>query len=131
VGYVSVFLSAFVSGFHTFSSLEFNRETIETIMSFEKQPLGISGIAWMDWAAGNFISTNGRNNHLKMWNASQKTALKSIKIPHNSSIMGISLNSSQKKSLLSYSDGTICVFDLDTNRVDYKSQPGNEKNIVF
>lgn len=103
--------------------------TLEILMSFEKQPLGISAVSWLDWTAGNFISTNGRNSHVKIWNASQKTSLRSIKIPYNSAITAITFNANNQKALIGFHDGTVAVYDIDRNRFDYKSQPGHTETI--
>lgn len=47
---------------------------------FEKQPSGISCIAWLDWTAGNFISANSKTSMVKVWNASQKHPLDTLRI---------------------------------------------------
>jgi WD40 repeat protein len=61
---------------------------------FDKQNIAITAIAWLDWTPGNFVSTNAKNNFVKVWNASQKSPLESIKInqqPNNKDLI-VSLN---------------------------------------
>lgn len=34
----------------------------------------------MDWTVGNFVSTHCKNGYLKVWNASQRQPLESIRV---------------------------------------------------
>ena len=55
-------------------------ERKESINVFEKQNIPISSIAWLDWTAGNFMTTNQKNGVVRIWNASQVLPLESRKI---------------------------------------------------
>eukprot|EP01032_Pedospumella_encystans_P020923 gene20923-23757_t len=61
-------------------------ESGSEIHAFEKQTIPITCVAWLDWTAGNFVSANGRNRNLKVWNASQKQPLDTLKFAGTSGI---------------------------------------------
>lgn len=97
------------------------------IVSFDKQPLPITAIAWMDWTAGNFLSINGRSQVLKVWNASQKNTLETIRMPRHTTTDGDNSHSSSnegggisaiffcaahRQALLACSNGSLAVLDL-------------------
>ena len=56
----------FLAAYQTFVSL-WDSEAGTEIHTFEKQPTGITAIAWLDWTAGNFVSTNSKNGILKVF----------------------------------------------------------------
>lgn len=56
-------------------------ESGEEINIFDKAACaGITSVAWLEWAVGGFVSTTGKNNGLKFWNASQKTPLETVMV---------------------------------------------------
>jgi hypothetical protein len=46
-----------IAAYQIFISL-WDTETATEIHIFDKQSTGISSLAWLDWTAGNFISSN-------------------------------------------------------------------------
>lgn len=109
-------------------------DTDATIMvhSFEKQPLPIRGIAWMDWTAGNFVSFNSKNNNLKVWNASQQHPIETIKIRGggDGGLTAIAFNAAKKHAIFSCQDGSIVVFDILSARVVYRT-PASHIETIF
>ncbi len=98
------------------------------IHTFEKQNLPISSIAWMDWTAGNFISTNAKTGVIKVWNASQQQPLEIIKVGK----IGINSNC---LAVLSHSgifagvDGSIEVYNFDKKISVYSSEAAHSDTI--
>ena len=72
----SVYLLVAYSGFISL----WDTETLTEIHNFDKLGLGITAIAWMDWTVGNFVSASSKNGHLKVWNASQRHPLESVRV---------------------------------------------------
>jgi hypothetical protein len=54
-----------IAAYQIFISL-WDTETATEIHIFEKQSTGISSLAWLDWTAGNFISSNPKTGLLDL-----------------------------------------------------------------
>jgi len=104
-------------------------ESGSEIHTFEKQTVNITSIAWMDWTAGNFISTNGRNRNLKVWNASQRQPLDTIKFTGPSGINNLTFCAGQKRVLCASDDGSICIMNVQNRQLEYQSSPGHKETI--
>eukprot|EP01033_Poteriospumella_lacustris_P008928 gene8927-6410_t len=112
-------------------------ESTALVHSFDKQPIAIQGIAWMDWTAGNFISFNNKNNNLKVWNASQKHPIETMKIRGggDGGLTAISFNPAKKHAIMACVDGSIVVtgdgnaivMEID---VDYIKDPSNNPALL-
>lgn len=88
-------------------------ETGAEIHLFDSQPGGISAIAWMNWAAGSFISTNNKNGTIRIWNVSQKRPLKLVKACKegvNAATFGVGNNSTNL--VLASTNGSIVVYNM-------------------
>lgn len=106
-------------------------ESAAIVHSFDKQPLNIVGISWMDWTAGNFVSINLKNSHLKVWNASQKQPLETIKIKAGEGgISAISFCSSRKHAVYASMDGSVVVYDIPSAKVLHKT-PASHTETIF
>ncbi len=99
------------------------------VSSFEKQPLAITSVLWLDWTAGNFLTTNSRNHILKVWNASQSAPIDSIKVKAEGGITSSCLCPGKMRSLFAAMDGSIAVYDMKNNQVTYKSSAGHTETI--
>lgn len=104
-------------------------ETGEEIHCFEKQPLNITSIAWMEWTAGNFITTNGKNGNLKVWNASQKQALDTVKTRTTAGITSVVFSQGKPKALYACTDGSIAVYDVQNKKLDFRLSAGHTETI--
>lgn len=107
-------------------------DSASLVHSFDKQPLPIRGIAWMDWTAGNFISFNNKNNNLKVWNASQKHPIETIKIRGgcDGGLTAISFNVAKKHAIFASVDGSIVVYDVPSANVIYRT-PASHTETIF
>lgn len=106
-------------------------ESAALVHSFDKQPIAIQGIAWMDWTAGNFISFNNKNNNLKVWNASQKHPIETMKIRGggDGGLTAISFNPAKKHAIMACVDGSIVVYDVLSARVIHRTPAGHTETI--
>lgn len=82
------------------------------VHSFDKQGTGICSAAWMHWAVGNFVTSNPRTGVIKVWNASQKQALESVRIPCNGGILALAFMPSSTTAVCCCSDGSIVAYDF-------------------
>ena len=55
-------------------------ETSSQLSTFQKQPLGIRGMAWLPWAPGLFMTVNNSNCVAKLWNVSQREPLETVRL---------------------------------------------------
>lgn len=113
--------------YDTFISL-WDTESKSEIHIFETQNTRITSIAWMDWTAGNFISTNSVTGIVKVWNVSQKTSIQSIRMAQTgivNSIFGIN----DHRLLLSGNDGSIVLYHIEKKVVEYETQAGHTETI--
>jgi WD40 repeat protein len=118
--YILIAYSSFLSLWDT--------ETCTEVHSFEKQGIGISSIAWMSWTAGNFVSTNNKTGILKVWNASQKQPLDSIKVGE-SGIATIYIASGSKRAICACLDGSIVVYHIEKRQIEYKTAASHTETI--
>lgn len=87
------------------------------VHTFDKQGTGISAMAWMDWAAGSFVSSNHRTGVLKLWNVSLRQAQESVRVPCGGGILGVAFLSGSSKAACCCSDGSILLYDFVTREV--------------
>ena len=99
------------------------------IHTFEKQAINITTIAWLDWTAGNFITANSRNRNLKVWNASQKQPLDTIKFTGASGIRGMIFCAGTKRILCGNDDGSIAVLNIQNRLIEFESSAGHKETI--
>eukprot|EP01034_Spumella_vulgaris_P023701 gene23701-29947_t len=93
---------------------------------FDKQSLPITSIAWLDWTAGNFLSTNSRNSSFKIWNASQKAPLEILKISNTTNNTNGTAGSALTSGVAIGYDGTMKIWNIhDLSLV--KTLPGNSE----
>jgi WD40 repeat protein len=67
------------------SNSNVNTSCVE-LMTFDKHNthnMPVSGMSWLDWTAGNYITCNAKNATLRVWNASQSSYLSTINIRAN------------------------------------------------
>jgi len=113
--------------YDTFISL-WDTETKTEIHIFEAQSNRITSIAWMDWTAGNFISTNSVTGIVKVWNVSQKAPIKSIRVSQIGILNGI-FGSNDHRLLVSCTDGSTVLYHIEKNVVEYETQAGHTETI--
>eukprot|EP00605_Chrysophyceae_sp_TOSAG23-4_P000471 GSChrysophyteH1.ASY1.ANO1.530.1 assembled CDS len=103
-------------------------ETQSEINVFDKQPAGITSVSWMDWTAGNFITSNAKNGSLKVWNVSQKQTMEVIRVS-DVGIRYIRLGPGTKQAVCAHVDGTISVFHLERKTLDFTTGYGHTETI--
>lgn len=118
--YILIAYSSFLSLWDT--------ETCTEVHSFDKQGIGISSIAWMSWTAGNFVSTNNKTGVLKVWNASQKQPVDSIKVG-DSGIKTLFIASGSKRAICACLDGSVVVYHIEKRQVEYKTAASHTETI--
>lgn len=91
---------------------------------FEKQSISITSIAWMDWTAGNFLTTNGKNGIVKVWNASQKQPLESHRIS-NVGIHTVAFGVGNKRCMCACVDGSVIVYNMLKHQLEFASPAGH------
>ncbi|KAJ1425015.1 WD40-repeat-containing domain protein [Ochromonadaceae sp. CCMP2298] len=99
------------------------------IHCFEQQTAEITGVAWLDWTAGNFVTTNARNANLKVWNASQKAPLDTMKFPGSAGLHAIVFCAGTKRALCAAEDGSVSVVNAADCRVEFVSSAGHKETI--
>lgn len=95
---------------------------------FDSQSTNISSIAWMDWTAGNFVTSNIKTGSLRVWNASQRQPLETIKVS-TVGITSIFLCSETKTVLSSCVDGSVAVFNLSSRMLEFGTCAGHTDTI--
>ena len=55
-------------------------EALAELSVFERQPLGVHALAWLDWAPGAFVTVNDTTSVAKIWNVSQKAPLEHVRL---------------------------------------------------
>lgn len=113
--------------YQNFVSL-WDAERAEEIHTFERQPIPITSIDWLDWTAGNFISTNAKNGSVKIWNASQIQPLENIRVS-SSGIIKATVDSCSKRLLLACAGGNISVFHMQKMQEEFSSEDGHTDTI--
>lgn len=103
-------------------------ESCTEIHTFEKQNVSITSIAWMDWTAGSFVSTNSKTGTLKMWNASQRQPLSTVRAS-STGILSIVFSPGAKRALFSCTDGSIGVFHTQRQQLEFSTAPGHTDTI--
>ena len=120
----SIYLLAAYSNYVTL----WDTEAMSEIQIFERMHHPISAIAWLDWTAGNFITTNEKTGHARIWNVSQKQPLETFKLSA-SGIKDLFVNSSTKSAISGNNDGSISIFNLFKRQIEYCSAAGHTDTV--
>ena len=106
-------------------------ETGAEIHIFDKQSGGgiITSIAWIDWQPGNFVSTNSKTGVLKVWNVSQRTSLRAIKIAYEGGLLAAKVGVISKTVMCACTTGSIHVYSLQNMMEELKTTPGHTETI--
>ena len=112
--------------YDTFISL-WDTETKTEIHVFEAQTTKITSISWMDWTAGNFISTNSVTGIIKVWNVSQKAPIQSIRVAQTGITNSCFAN--DHRLLVSGNDGSVVVYHIDKKYIEYETSAGHTETI--
>jgi WD40 repeat protein len=102
-------------------------ESLTEIHTFDKQS-GITGVCWMDWTAGNFVSANSKNGILKIWNASQRQPLDSVRVA-SGGIISIAFGIGTKRVICGCVNGSIVVYHMVKMMVEYTSAASHTETI--
>jgi WD40 repeat protein len=113
--------------YQSFISL-WDTDSLSEIHAFDKQPGGITSIAWLDWTAGNFVSSNAKTGILRVWNASQRQAIDSIRVAA-SGINRVYFGVGTKRALCACVDGTLVVYHMVKMQVEFCSSAGHTETI--
>jgi WD repeat-containing protein 17 len=113
--------------YQTFISL-WDTETLTEVHTFDKQPGGIAAIAWMDWTVGNFVSANSKNGYLRLWNASQRQPLESIRVAAGG-LVTVYFGMGTKRAICACLDGSIVVYHMVKMQMEYCSAAGHNETI--
>ena len=118
--YLLAAYSSFVSLWDTEQKTEINK--------FDKQPSGISSVSWLDWTAGNFVTSNVKTGLVKVWNASQKQPLEIMRAAP-SGVHAMALGSGCSRAVCACVDGSISVFDLSKEQMEFQTAAGHTETI--
>lgn len=113
--------------YQTFISL-WDTESLTEIHSFDKQGGNISAIAWMDWTAGNFVSSNSKNGYLRVWNASQRQPLESVRVA-TGGLVTVYFGTGTKRAICACLDGSVVVFHMVKLQMEYCTAAGHTETI--
>ena len=79
---------------------------------------------------GTFVTVNERAPVLTVWNVSQPAPLELIKVPNKKCGMtAVKSTAVASQFLLSFTDGSVAVFDVQLRKSIYSSQPGHSETI--
>jgi WD40 repeat protein len=113
--------------YQTFISL-WDTESLTEIHTFDKQGGNISAIAWMDWTAGNFVSSNSKNGYLRVWNASQRQPLESVRVAIGG-LVTVYFGTGTKRAICACLDGSVVVFHMVKLQMEYCTAAGHTETI--
>jgi len=113
---------------HTHYISLLDTESQNEINVFEKQPTGVTSIAWLDWTAGNFVSSNKKNGTLKVWNVSQKSNIDTIRVG-DVGITYVKLGPGTKQCVCAHVDGSVSVYHMGKNHVEFRTGNGHIETI--
>jgi WD40 repeat protein len=113
--------------YQSFVSL-WDTETLSEVHAFDKQPGGITSIAWMDWTAGNFVSSNSKAGILRIWNASQRQPIDAVRVA-SAGINTVYFGAGTRRALCACVDGTLVVYHMVKMQVEFCSSAGHTETI--
>jgi len=103
-------------------------ESQSEINVFDKQPAGVTSIAWLDWTAGNFVSSNKKNGTMKVWNVSQKSPIDTFRIG-DVGITYVKLGPGTKQCACAHVDGSVSVYHMGKKSLEFKTGNGHTETI--
>ena len=98
------------------------------IQSFDRQSTKVTSICWLDWAPGSFLSANEKTGILKMWNASSKAPMDSIRVT-TGGVLSMQAVPNSKLILLAGADGSFQVFHVEHKHVEFKTCTSHSETI--
>ena len=98
------------------------------LQSFERQNTKLTSISWLDWAPGSFVSTNEKTGVLKLWSASSKTPLDSIRAI-TGGVLSVEAVPQSKSLLLAGVDGSFQMFHVEHRHVEFKTCTSHSETI--
>ena len=104
-------------------------ESAMEMQVFEKQTIDITSIAWLDWTAGNFVTSNSRNCNLKVWNASQKQPIETYSFAGDCGINSIFFCKGKRRVVCAGDDGSVSVMNVQNNQLEFRSMAGHTETI--
>lgn len=123
--YLLVAYTSFVSLWDSDSGAE--------LLLFDKQHnIPLTGLSWLDWTAGNYITSNAKTGSIRVWNASQPSPLTTIKVIPSGN-MGIHAHVvvPQTQSIVcALNDGSVTVFSLSKMQNEF-STPGGHTHTIY
>lgn len=102
------------------------------IMIFDKQnQIPISGLSWIDWTAGNYITANAKSGSVRVWNASQSSSLTTIKVAHTGIHTLTVVPGATQSIVCACIDGSIVSYSLAKMQLEFSTaaSPGHTNTI--
>jgi WD40 repeat protein len=99
------------------------------VQIFEKQGMNITNIAWLDWTAGNFISSNRNTGVMKVWNASQKHPIETFRVSSDGISQCLMIPGS-KRLMCASIEGQISVYHVGNRQTEF-SLPTSHTETIF
>jgi len=100
----------------------------ETLV-FDKEGAAVRTINWVKDTSGDFITSSPKAGVLKLWNASQKTPKKSIKV----GLQGIQtfegFNNTPNHYIIIFKDGSLGLFNMKKKKVVWNINAGHSESI--
>jgi WD40 repeat protein len=97
------------------------------VTDFSMSP--VTSVAWLEWAAGNFISSSPKGGGLlRIWNASQKAPLETIRVCE-SSITAVHVAQGSRRVLCACTDGSVVVYNLQKGSCEFRTSAGHTETI--
>ncbi|SPQ97791.1 unnamed protein product (mitochondrion) [Plasmodiophora brassicae] len=104
-------------------------DSCTVVMEFDVQK-GTVAIAWNRNVPGEFFSCATNRTTLDVWNVSQRTPTARCKVGEKTG-GALTMEAARQSShlLISFVDGSTAVFNLDSRRLEYTTQPGHWETI--
>ncbi len=103
-------------------------ESLAPLHAFDRQGGGVTALAWMPWAPGNFATVNSRTGVMRVWNVSQTQPIELVRV-NKTGVGCFVIVPGERQAVYAGVDGVVGVFDLDRRRTVFNSKVGHKETI--
>lgn len=105
----------------------YDRSAICVLSCFETESSPLRRVRWLP-KPGLLISVDGTSNYIKMWNISLRRPIKEMRIP-GEQLIQVAASFESGLVVCAVTDGSVCVYDLETNKTVFKPIVGHAETI--
>ena len=95
----------------------YSSEAQNHIMKFEKQPTGISSIAWIDNVSGDIVSSSAKIGALRIWNAASESPKDMVKVGPHGITMIEPMRGKSSVFMLQLKNGEIVIYNIRKRKI--------------